>query len=41
MLADEGIIKTQLVGEDDGLAVFLQGVGATALLRVQGHGEVA
>ena len=40
MLADKRIIKAQLVGEDDGLAIFMKRVGATALLRMHRHGEV-
>ena len=41
MLANECVVKTQLVGENDGLAVFLQGLGAIASQRMQGHGEIA
>ena len=41
VLADEGIVKAEFVGEDDGLAVFAQRIGGAALERVHGHGEVA
>jgi hypothetical protein len=34
MFANEGIVKTQLIGEDDGLTVFVQGFCGVALQRV-------
>jgi len=40
VLADKGVVKHQLVGQDDGLAVFLQGGDGVALPGMQRHGEV-
>ena len=40
VLADEGVVEAELVGEDDGFAVLLQCFERIALDRVQGHGEV-
>ena len=41
MFADEGIVKAQLVGKNNRLAVFRQSVRATPLFGVHGHGEIA
>jgi hypothetical protein len=41
VLAHKRIVKPQLVGIDDGLAVFMQGFSGIPMQRVQGHGEVA
>jgi hypothetical protein len=40
MLADKGIVKTELVGKKNGLSVLMQGFGGVPVQRVQGHGEV-
>ena len=40
VLADERVVETQPVGEDDRLAVFLQRLRRRAVRRVQRHGEV-
>jgi hypothetical protein len=41
MLPDEGVVILQLVGEDDGLAVFLQRLHVIPAERVYRHGEKA
>src|SRR5262249_522184 len=39
--AHEGVVETELVGEDDGLAVLLERLGPIAVHGVHRHGEVA
>ncbi len=41
MLADEGVVEAELVGEDDGLAVLAQRLRPVPVHRVHRHGEVA
>ena len=41
MLADERVIKAELVGEDDDLAVFLQRLRRAAMQRMHRHREIA
>ncbi len=41
MLADKRVVEPQLVGENDGFAVFGQRLRAVAAHRMQRHGEIA
>jgi len=41
VLAHESVVKAELVGEDDGLAVLLERLGPVAVHGVHRHGEVA
>src|SRR5262249_61840839 len=41
VLAHEGVVKTELVGEDDALAILLERLGPIAVHGVHRHGEVA
>src|SRR5262249_19453235 len=41
VLAHEGVVETELVGKDDGLAVLFQRLGPIAVHGVHRHGEVA
>jgi hypothetical protein len=41
VLADERVVETEAVGQDDGLPVLAQGLGPRPPLRVHRHGEVA
>ena len=41
MLAHEGVVKTQLVGENDRFAVFLQRLGGRTMRGMQRHREIA
>ncbi len=41
VLAHEGVVETELVGQDDGLAVLLERLGPVAVHGVHRHGEVA
>ena len=41
MLADEGVIEAELVGEDDGLAILLQRLRPAPVHRMHRHREVA
>ena len=41
MLAHKRIVKTELVGQDDGLPIFVQSFGGVPFKGMQGHGEVA
>jgi len=40
VLADKCVVEAELVGEDHGLPILLQGLRRRAVDRVQGHGEV-
>jgi len=40
VLADECIVKAKLVGQDDGLAVFLQRLRGRTVRRMHGHREI-
>ena len=40
MFADERIVITQFVAQDDRLSVFLQGFQLIAMQRVHRHGEI-
>ena len=41
MLAHEGVVEAELVGQDDGLAVLLQRLGPVPVHRMHRHREVA
>ena len=41
VLAHEGVVEAELVGEDDGRAILLQRLGPVPVHRVNRHGEVA
>jgi hypothetical protein len=41
VFTDEYIVKAELVGQDDGLSVFLQSLGGVAMQRVHRHHEHA
>jgi hypothetical protein len=41
MLAHEGVVESELVGEDDGLAILLQRLGPFPVHGMNRHGEVA
>jgi hypothetical protein len=41
VLADERVMKAELVGEDHGLAILLEGLPPVARDGMNGHGEVA
>ena len=40
MLAHEGVVEAELVGEDDRLTILAQRLGPVPVHRVNGHGEV-
>jgi hypothetical protein len=41
MFAAERIVEAELIGQDEGLAVFLEGLDPVPMRRVHWHGEKA